>query len=157
VGQNPKPVPLVVGANIGSSQHSPAAVIPERGQITEDNAEPPSKQSWTVFHEREARSNFANDARHVGPQAAALSGDTCAFSGNADVLTGETARYHVNKSAPWLAVKGANVIPNRERREKAVILSGAQNACGVLSDFNCDDSSPSEQLAAEYCATSARE
>jgi hypothetical protein len=147
----------VIGANIGRSQHSPPAAIPERGQITEDNSESPSKESWTVFHESEARSYFANDARHVGPQAGALAGDSFAFSGNADVLTGETARYHVNKSAPRLAVKGANVIPNRERREKAVILSGAQNACGVLSDFNCNDSSPSEQLAAEYCATSARE
>jgi hypothetical protein len=65
----PEAVALMRGADIGSSQHSPPAVIPERGQVTEDNSKSSSKESWTVFHERETWSNFANDPRHVGPHA----------------------------------------------------------------------------------------
>jgi len=64
---------------------------------------------------------------------------------------------HVNNSAPRLSVKGANVIPNREGREKAVILSGGKNACGVRFAFNCANRSPAKQLASEYSSTSACE
>lgn len=54
-------------------------------------------------------------------------------------------------------VKGANVIPNREGREKTVILSLGKYACGVGFPLNGADGSPPEQLAAEYSATSACE
>jgi hypothetical protein len=72
-------------------------------------------------------------------------------------LTGKAARYHVNKAAPWSSIKGANVIPNREGREKAIILSLDKYACGRGVAFNSADRSPSKQLAAKNSATSARE
>jgi hypothetical protein len=86
-----------------------------------------------------------------------LSVNARAFSGDADVLAGKPARNHVNNSAPRSSVKGANVIPNREGREKAVILSGDKYACGVWVALNGANRSPSEQFAAQYSATSARE
>jgi hypothetical protein len=147
----------VRGTNVGSSQHRPAAVIPERGQVTDDSPESPSNERWAVFHERESWSNLANDAGHFSPQSTALAVDACALSGDADVLAGKPARNNVNTSAPRSAVKGANVIPNRERREHSVILSGEQNARGVGVVFNGAHCLPSEQQAAEYSATSACE
>jgi hypothetical protein len=148
---------LVRRSNVGSSQHCPLAVIPERGQITEDNSESPSNESWTVFHEDESGSNFANDARHVSPHSGLLAGDSCALSCNADVLAWKPARYHVNNASPWLSIKGLNVIPNRERRENSVILSGAQNASGIGSPLDSTNGSPSKQVASENASTSARE
>jgi hypothetical protein len=153
----PEPIPLVRRSDIGRSQHCPPAVIPERGQVTEDNSEPSSKQSWTVFHEHEAGSYFASDARHVGPHPAAFAGDSRSFSCNANVLAGKTARYNVNNSSPRSAVKGLNVIPNRERREKPVILSGCKYARCVWAPFDGADGSPSEEMPSEYSATSACE
>jgi hypothetical protein len=50
-----------------------------------------------------------------------------------------------------------NVIPNRERREKTVVLSGAQYACGVRFPFNGADGSPSEELASKDAATGSGE
>jgi len=88
VGHKPEPVPLMRRSNVGSSQHCPAAVIPERGQITEHSSESPSKERWAVFHENVAGSNLANDARHVGPHAASLAVNAGAFAGHADVLAG---------------------------------------------------------------------
>jgi hypothetical protein len=79
------------------------------------------------------------------------------FSGSADILTGKSARYDVNKAAPRAAVKGANVIPNRERRENAVILSGGKYACGVGFALDGADGAPAEQVSTEYATTSARE
>ena len=158
VGSNkPEAVPLVRGANVGSSQHCPPAVIPERGQITEDSVESSSKERWAVLHEREAGSNLANDPRHVGPHSAALSFDAGALAGNADVLAREAARNHVNSPTPSSSVKGANVAPDRERREKAVILSGGKYASGIGLPLDGTDAAPPEQLAREYSATSACE
>jgi len=86
-----------------------------------------------------------------------LSGDSCSLSSKADVLARESSRYHVNNAAPWSSVKGANVIPNREGREKAVILSCDKNACGVWLSLNGANGAPSDKLPAKYSATSARE
>jgi hypothetical protein len=91
------------------------------------------------------------------PKAGAFAVDPGTFSGDADVLAREAARYHVNNSAPGSAVKGANVIPYREGREKAVILSLGKNARGVGLALNSADSSPPEQVSAEYSAASACE
>jgi hypothetical protein len=143
--------------NVGSSQHRPPAVIPERGQITEHSVESSSKECWTVLHKREAGSNLANDPRHVGPHAGALAVDSGALAGDADVLARKTARYHVNNPSPRSSVKGANVIPNREGREKAVILSGDKNACGVWLPLDGADGAPSEDVARQNATTSARE
>jgi len=158
VGSNkPEPVALMRGANVGSSQHCPPTVIPDRGQITEHSVESSSKDCWAVLHVCESRSNLANDPRHVGPEPAALAVDAPPFAGRADVLAREAARNHVNNSAPRFAVKGANVIPNREGREKAVILSGGKYACGVGLQLDGADGAPSKQFAREYSATSACE
>jgi hypothetical protein len=157
VGHKPESVALVRRPNVGSSQHCPAAVIPERGQVTEDSSESPSKQGWAVFHEDEAGSNFAHDARHVRPHSRSSAVDAGALSGDADVLAREAARNHINKASPWSSVKGANVIPNREGREKAVILSGGKYACGVGFPLDGANGAPSEQVAAENSSTSARE
>jgi hypothetical protein len=72
-------------------------------------------------------------------------------------LAGKPARNNVNTSSPRLSVKGANIIPDRERREYSVILSLGENSPAVGFDFNSTDSFPSEQFATEYSATSARE
>jgi hypothetical protein len=157
VGSNPDAFALVWRANIGRAQHPPPTVIPERGQITKDSPKSANNECWTVLHSHASGSNLANDSCHFRPQARSSAIDARALSGNADVLAGKPARYHVNNSSPRSAVKGANVIPNRERRETAVILSGEQYACGVGVALDGADSSPSEQVSAEYAATSARE
>jgi hypothetical protein len=72
-------------------------------------------------------------------------------------LAGKAARYDVNNSSPRSAVKGLNVIPNRERRENAVILSSGKYASCVGFPFNGADGSPSKEVTAEYSSASARE
>jgi hypothetical protein len=72
-------------------------------------------------------------------------------------LARKAARYDINNSSPRSAVKGLNVIPDREGREKAVILSGGKYASCVGFPFDCADGSPSEQLSGKYSAASACE
>jgi hypothetical protein len=93
----------------------------------------------------------------VSPHAGSSSIDSCAFAGHADVLAGKASRYDINTLAPRSSVKGANVIPNREGREKAVILSGGKYACGVGVPLDGADGSPSEKFSPKYSSTSACE
>jgi hypothetical protein len=72
-------------------------------------------------------------------------------------LAWKAARYNVNNSSPRSSVKGLNVIPYRESRENAVILSGGKYASCVGFPLNGADCSPSEQVPAKYAATSACE
>jgi hypothetical protein len=142
---------------MGSSQHSPSRIIPHFGKVFENNAESSCSEHRTVFDENISWSDFTNNPRHFFPETASGSVNSCALSGCADVLAGKSSRNHVNASAPWSSVKGANVIPNRERREKAVILSGGKYTCGVGLALNGADGFPSEEFAAQYAATSACE
>ena len=69
----------------------------------------------------------------------------------------EASANHVNNSAPWLSVKGLHVIPNRERREGAIVLSCHKHGLGVWLPLDCADASVSKELASEDAATSACE
>jgi hypothetical protein len=90
VSDNPDSISLMRGSNVCRSEHSPFSIVPERGQVTEDDAEPANNESWRVFHEHETRSNLANDSRHFSPETRAFAADACALACGADVLTGET-------------------------------------------------------------------
>jgi hypothetical protein len=157
VGHKPEPVPLVRGANVGSSQHSPPRVIPEFGKVAEDSSKPSMNERWGVLHEDESGSYFANHPRHLSPEAGSFFVQAGALSGDADVLAGKPARNHVNTAAPRESVKGANVIPNREGREKSVVLSLGKNACGVGFPLDSADRAPSEEVSSKNAATSACE
>jgi hypothetical protein len=157
VRHNPDAVALVRCANVGSSHNIPFRVIPETGKVSNDSPDSSMNEHWAVFHKYESGSNFANHPRHVIPHGGIFSIKPCASSGNGNVGAWKAARYDINNACPWLSVKGLYVIPNRERREKAVILSGAQYACWVWLPFDCADCSPSKELASEYSSTSACE
>jgi hypothetical protein len=96
---------------------------------------------------------LANDPGKLGPHSTSLAVKPIALSGNGDVLARKPSRYHVNKSAPRLSVKCLNVIPNRERREKAFILSSGKYSGGIGFPFDGADGAPSEQLSAKDTAS----
>ena len=157
VGHNPDSVSLVRRSHVCRSQHSPFRIVPQRGQVSEYPSESPRSEHWRIFHEAEARSNFTDDSGHLHPEARPFTVKPCACPGCADVLAGEAARNHVNNSPPRSAVKGSHVIPDRERRQKAVILSLAEYSSGIAVVFDSTDRPPSKEVSAKYSPTSSRE
>jgi hypothetical protein len=157
VCHNPNAFPLVRCPGIGSAQHSPSRIVPQRGQVSEYDTKPPRSENWAVFHEAVTWSYLANDPGHLSPQAASFAGNPNTSTGGTDVLAGKPARNHVNNSLPWSSVKGADIRPNREWFKKSVVLPLCQNGCGVGITFNGADGTPSKQVAPEYAATSACE
>ena len=157
VRQHPDSFTLVRCSGMDRSEHSPFRIVPQRGQVPENNVKSPRSEYWAVLHEDVARSYFANDPRHVLPHSRSFAGDACTFSGCADVLARKASRYHVNKAAPWSSVKGLNVIPYWERREKAFILSGGKYSSWVGFPLNCTDAFPSKELASKDATSCACE
>ena len=157
MSHDPDPLPFVRRANVGSSQHSPFRIKPQRGQVSKNSSESPRSECWAVFHEDEAGLYFANDPCHFSPHAAALAVDACAFSCGADVLARKSATNDVNNSSPWFPVKSLHVIPNRERRETSVVLSCHKHGLGVGLPLDGAHCSVSDQLAGENSATNATE
>jgi hypothetical protein len=114
-------------------------------------------EHWAVFHKYESWSNFADHPRHVIPHGGVLSIESSSPSCDADIGTRKAARNDVNNASPWLSIKGLNVIPNRERRENSIILSGDKYASCVRLPFNGADCSPSKKVSPKYSPTSACE
>lgn len=131
-------------AHIISSEHAPCSIIPCCGQRPEYSSESPSKQHWAVFHEHPLGSNFANDSVHLVPQAAALSFQASAFASHGNILTREAAGDDIDLAAPWGAVKGADVIPQREEGQHSVLLALQEDAAGVFFNFHCADGTPAK-------------
>jgi hypothetical protein len=157
VGQNPDALSEVGRASVGSSQNSPSSIKPHLGQVPENSAKPPNSEHWAVFHEREARSYFADDAGHFSPEAGSLSVESCALAGRADVLAWEAPRNHVNNSAPRRSVEGTYIIPNGERWNVPFILSLHESSCAVGVSLHGAHGPPPEQLASKNAASTACE
>jgi hypothetical protein len=157
VGQDPNPLPAVRGAEIVRSQHAPLRIEPQRGQVSKYSSKPTRSEHWAVFHEDEAGFHLTNDPGHFGPEPGALAVEPGALAGCADVLARESARHHVNTAPPWAAVKGSDVIPDRERRQDSIVLARNENIGSVLLSLDGADRSPAEQVSAKDASTSARE
>jgi hypothetical protein len=144
-------------ANGGRSQHSPFRIVPERGQVSEDNVEPSTSESWGVFHEDELRSNLANDASHLPPESGPLSAEAGALTRDGDVLTREPSGDDVDDASPLGPVECPDVVPDGERLEASIVLSRHEDGSGVLVPLDSANSTPSENPPAEDASSSARE
>ncbi len=157
VGHNPDSFPLVRCAGMDSSEHSPRSIIPHLGQVSDHSSKPARSEHWGVFHEHEARSHLANDSGHLAPQAGACSVDSCTATGCADVLAREAARDDIHEASPRASVEGSHVVPDREGVETSVVLSGREDAAGVVVELDGADGAPPEEFPAEDAAAMACE
>jgi hypothetical protein len=93
----------------------PFDVIPDLGQVSENSAKSPSKQSCDVFHDDVSGSYFANNSIELPPQTAALTVESGPLPRQADVLTWEPAADDICASS--LPPKSPNVSMNRHSWE----------------------------------------
>jgi hypothetical protein len=145
------------GAHVVCSKHTPCRIVPHAGKVFEHGVKSSGAQERAVFDEDHGGGNFSNDAGELAPQATAFASQSGAFTGGADVLTREAARNDVNSASPRSSVKCANVIPDWERVQRAVVLPRSQDGRCVGVVFHSADCAPSKQVSAKYSATNACE
>jgi hypothetical protein len=92
VRQYPDPVADVRGANVGSRYAMPCRVVPDRGQRSKNDVQPPSKQRCHVLNENERWSNQANGCKHLPEESAAVGVKAGASPGEREVDAREAAR-----------------------------------------------------------------
>lgn len=126
MGQEEESISAVGGTDVGRSKIEPLRIEPQGGQVSENGVDASNKERADVFHEDEARPNLANDPSVLSPEARPFAALPCfarearALPRVADVLTRETARDEIHHAAPWAAVKGGNVVPDRRRIQPAL-------------------------------------
>lgn len=91
VGNDPDAVPPVRGAKGACRKAVPLRVIPERGQVPENNPESSRKESCDVLHNDVAGSKFANDSGVLRPKTRPGAGEPCTLPGEGEILAGEPA------------------------------------------------------------------
>jgi hypothetical protein len=69
-------------------------------------------------------------------------------------LAREAARDDIHEASPWASVEGSHVVPDREGVETSVVLSGREDAAGVVVELDGADGAPPEELAPENASTS---
>jgi hypothetical protein len=103
---DPEPLPEVGGTGVGSSQHSPPDIKPQRGQVTDDGAEVPmrlSKETWDVLQQHPAGSNDAKDIPRLWPQVPVVVGPET-LARDRERLAWESGRNDVNQALIRLGV-----------------------------------------------------
>jgi hypothetical protein len=83
-------------SNVGSANAVPDSIIPARGHLSENISRSTRKERCDVFHDDDAGSKLANDAREFSPQATALTREASALPSERQVLAGEAATEHVD-------------------------------------------------------------
>lgn len=156
VGSNdPQAVSLVRRTDVMSSKHAPRNIKPQVGKPCEDAIQSASAQPPAVLGKDERRPNLANNAAHLEPEAAALSGETCSAPRAGDVLARETPGNNVNCAPPGVSVERADVVPDGEWVEATVELALSQHALAVSVDLDGADGAPTEKAARKQSSTGA--
>src|ERR1051326_7930543 len=110
VGQNEDPITELRGTEGCRRETIPLRIIPARGQVPEDNVEPPRAESRHVLHDRVARSKRANEPKKSPPQPGPRAFNADLPAGVGDVLAGKAADDRVGWHVDLAAMKRGDVI-----------------------------------------------
>jgi hypothetical protein len=84
------------GANVGSWYAVPLCVIPDRGQLSENDSQSSRKQRCDVFHDDVTGSKLANKSDVLGVKPASRPCKTSTLAGDRDILAGPSAADDIN-------------------------------------------------------------
>lgn len=83
-------------SEIVSPHNSPAALIPQRGNLGSHRWSSSNKESWDILQRNELGSKLANEPEHFEEKSAALAFQTRSTSCRADVLAGEAGHNGID-------------------------------------------------------------
>jgi len=136
-------------SGIDRSQHRPFRIVPERGQVSENNSKSPRSKHWGVLHEHVSGFHLANDPGEFGPKAAAGSCDSGSPTGGRNVLAGETSGDDVDATSPWVPVECPHVVEYGEFGQDSIGLAGAEDSLTIGVDLDGSNATMAEQDSAE--------
>jgi hypothetical protein len=158
VGNNPESVASVRGTNGGRWYAVPLRVVPARGQVSENSAEPSAKQSCDILHDDKSGSKIANQSGDLAPKSRTLALDPNPRAGVTDVLAGEAAADDIDGNSSLGqsgSVEGSHVVKagdlrpvlgeHRPRKGFDLAEGDRLEAAGALQP-KAEASNPAEQV-----------
>lgn len=146
MGGDPEAVALVRSANVGSSENSPAAHVPQRGQVSDDGSDiSAGNKSGDVFKQNGLRLYAANDLNGCGPHVS-LVGVSELLAGDGKWLTGKARANHVRNSSVLVGCTGlcelTHVSEDGGAVQVSVSDSGSDDALAVFVPLDVSDMGP---------------
>jgi len=116
-------------ANVGRSNSSPFRIEPALGKFSENGCSCWKSKNWRDVFEKQPLDGFqlANESDNVEKQSAALSGDACLATGNAEVLAGESSNDASHSPTIESAWEGSHVGVDRCFVQVALPHASRQN------------------------------
>jgi hypothetical protein len=99
-------------SNGGCAETAPLRIEPESGKVPQNDVESSRGQGRDVLEERQRRRDFFEDACDVRPEPSFV-GEPEPLTGIGPRLAGEPASDEVHLAAPWVAVEGREIVPDR--------------------------------------------
>ncbi|AMD89805.1 hypothetical protein AXF13_06600 [Desulfovibrio fairfieldensis] len=155
VGNNEYPLPMVRGTKGGCGQHFPFRIVPERGQIPQDDLNTAGEQAPHVFNDDVTGPDFPDNPRILIPQTAPCPLlDTRAAARAADVLTWKTTAQHVHRrqicsfeAGHVIIYEGVRPVPGEDGPAERVDLAKPLMFKARPGEAQVTQTGPAEQTA----------
>ncbi|MBB6191213.1 hypothetical protein FHS51_001435 [Sphingobium wenxiniae] len=123
MGQDEDPSPAMACACFSRREQSCLWRVAHAAKAVGDVGKSQIDMPFDIFAEHPFGIGLSDDAGDVGPQVARIVAPP-AFSGAAEGLAGITGRDDMNAAAPWPAVEGFKIVPNRGLAQGRVFHPG---------------------------------
>jgi hypothetical protein len=141
-------------SNIGSAEHTPRRIIPQRGQVAENDIEASTNDCWAVLQEHEAGSNDTGHADNFAPQAGSGAvADARAFASAGYILAREARCEAIHSASPrgWIEQPHVSFV------HRQVGKSLAQDGAAIGVPLDGADGAVSKNEICEKTATGSGE
>jgi hypothetical protein len=140
VREDEQPLTLVGRTDFRRCKEARRKAIAHVDQPSGDFGKSEAEMMGDIFEENEGRLDLANDPRDVGPEVPRVV-RAPAFARDGERLARIARSDDVHRAAPWAAVEGSNVVPDRCRIQGRLFHPCHENGRGVGFPFDMAHSS----------------
>ena len=140
MGKDEQPLTLVRRTDFRRRDEACRKAVAHADQSAGDFGKSEAEMMGDIFEEDEGRLDLANDPRNVGPEVPRVV-RAPAFARDGERLARIARSDDVHRAAPWAAVEGSNVVPDRCRIQGRLFHPCHENGRGVGFPFDMAHSS----------------
>ena len=134
-GKDEEPLALVGRADFRRREEACRKAVAHADQSSGDFGEAEAEMMGDILKEDEGRLDLGDDAGDMGPEVARVI-STPAFACDRERLARIARSDDVHRAAPWVAVEGSNIVPDRCAIHGRVFHPRHESGCGVGFPFD---------------------
>jgi hypothetical protein len=143
-GEDEQPLPLVGRADFRRREEACRKAVAHDDQSAGDFGEAEAEMMGDILEEDEGRLDLADDAGDMRPEVARVVG-TPALARHGKRLARIARSDDVHRAAPWAAVEGSNIVPDKSLIQGRIFHPRHESGCGEGFPFNMAHSTISGQ------------